>query len=62
LRLAFGGLLLYLGLLFVFGLQPSHPAGLVLAPLTVLVGWILRRRRPAPVPQEPPADQGEYYI
>ena len=29
LRLAFGGLLLYLGLLFVFDLRPAHPAGLV---------------------------------
>jgi uncharacterized protein len=60
LRLAFGGLLLYLGILFVFNVQPSHPAGLMLAPLTVFAGWVLRRRRRTP--PEPPADQGEYYI
>jgi uncharacterized protein len=45
LRLAFGGLLLYLGVLFVFDAQPSHPAGLVLVPLTMFVGWMMRRRR-----------------
>jgi uncharacterized membrane protein YfcA len=60
LRLAFGGLLLYLGLLFVFDLKPSNPAGLVLAPLAVLVGWLRRRRRPTP--PEPPTDRSEYYI
>jgi len=62
LRLAFGGLLLYLGLLFVFDLRPSHPAGLVLAPLTTVVGRVthlLRRRR---VPPTPPAEGHEYYI
>jgi uncharacterized membrane protein YfcA len=59
-RLAFGGLLLYLGLLFVFDMQPAHPAGLVLAPLAVFVGWLMRRRRPAP--PEPSAERHEYYI
>lgn len=62
LRLAFGGLLLYLGLLFVFDLQPSHPAGLVLAPLAVVAGWVARRVRGKPLPPEPPADRHEYYI
>lgn len=62
LRLAFGGLLLYLGALFVFDVQPTHPAGLVLAPLTVLVGWILRRRHRPPTPPEPPVERHEYYI
>jgi len=62
LRLAFGGLLLYLGALFVFDMQPSHPAGLVLAPLTMLVGWIMRRRRRRQAPPEPPVERHEYYI
>src|SRR5262245_11430779 len=48
LRLGFGGLLLYLGLLFVFDLRPSHPAGLVLAPVTILVSWMRRRLRHSP--------------
>ena len=61
LRLAFGGLLLYLGFLFVLDLQPTHPAGLVLAPFTTLVGWVTRRHRRRP-PPEPPADRNEYYI
>lgn len=61
LRLAFGALLLYLGLLFVFDLPPSHPAGLVLVPFTALAGWIARRRRKSK-PPEPPADRSEYYI
>ncbi len=62
LRLAFGGLLLYLGLLFVFDWHPSHPAGLVLAPFTVLAGWVSRRHRRKPDPPDPPADRSEYYI
>jgi uncharacterized membrane protein YfcA len=62
LRLAFGCLLLYLGVLFVFDTQPSHPAGLVLAPLTMLVGWIVRRRRGRQTPAEPPVERHEYYI
>jgi uncharacterized membrane protein YfcA len=62
LRLAFGGLLLYLGALFVFDMQPSHPAGLVLAPLTMLVGWIMRRRGRRQAPPEPPVERHEYYI
>jgi uncharacterized protein len=62
LRLAFGGLLLYLGILFVFDMQPSHPAGLVFAPLTMFAGWIVRRfwrRQAAP---EAPVEGHEYYI
>jgi uncharacterized protein len=62
LRLAFGGLLLYLALLFVFDLRPSHPVGLVLAPFTVLGGWVTRRLRGRPVTPEPPPGEHEYYI
>jgi uncharacterized membrane protein YfcA len=62
LRLLFGGLLLYLGLLFVFDLRPSHPAGLVLAPVAVLVGWVMRRVRRPQQPPEPPPEPHEYYI
>jgi len=61
LRLAFGGLLLYLGILFVFDMEPSHPAGLVLAPLTMFVGWIMRRRRRKATP-ESIEERHEYYI
>jgi uncharacterized membrane protein YfcA len=60
LRLAFGGLLLYLGFIYVFDTHRANPAGLVLAPLTMLVGWIVRRRRH--VPPEPPMEHHEYYI
>ncbi len=62
LRLAFGGLLLYLGILFVFDMEATHPAGLVLAPLTMLVGWIMRRRRRRQAPPEPIEERHEYYI
>ena len=62
LRLGFGGLLLYLGLLFVFDLEPAHPAGLMLAPFTMSLGWITRRLRRRPAPAEPPTDRYEYYI
>ena len=60
LRLAFGGLLLYLGVIYVFDTQPANPAGLVLAPLTVLVGWLVRRRRKER--SEPAAEPHEYCI
>lgn len=62
LRVAFGGLLLYLGLLFVFDFRPSHPAGLTLAPLAVAVGRVTRRLRRKAPPPAPPADGHEYYI
>lgn len=62
LRLAFGGLLLYLGLLFVFDLRASNPAGLVLAPLAMIIGWVTRRLRHRPVPPTPPTEEQEYYI
>jgi uncharacterized membrane protein YfcA len=61
LRSAFGGLLLYLGLLFVFDLRPSHPVGLVLAPLTMIVGRVTSRLRRKPAPPTP-AEEHEYYI
>lgn len=60
LRTGFGVLLLYLGLLFVFDLRPSHPIGIMLAPMVAFTGWAGRRfRRPPPAP---PADGQEYYI
>jgi uncharacterized protein len=62
LRIAFGGLLLYLGALFVFDMQPSHPAGLVLAPFAMIVGWMMRRKRRRQTPPEPPPERNEYYI
>ena len=62
LRLALGGLLLYLVLLFVFDLEPSHPAGLMLAPFTMFAGWITRRLRRRPAVPEPPTERHEYYI
>lgn len=62
LRSAFGGLLLYLGLLFVFDLRPSNPAGLVLAPALVVVGWVTRRVRRKPAAPAAPAAEHEYYI
>lgn len=61
LRLAFGGLLLYLGALFVFELKPSHPAGLIFAPLTMFAGWVVRRVRRRHAPPEP-VERNEYYI
>lgn len=62
LRSAFGGLLLYLGLLFVFDLRPSHPVGLVLAPVTMIIGRVTHRFRRQPAPPTPPAEGHEYYI
>jgi uncharacterized membrane protein YfcA len=62
LRSAFGALLLYLGLLFVFDLRPSSPAGLVLAPVTMVLGWVMHRLRRKPTPPTPPAEEHEYYI
>jgi uncharacterized membrane protein YfcA len=62
LRLGFGGLLLYLGLLFVFDLRPSHPAGLVLVPVTLLVGWVRRRVRHSPAPPQTSPHEHDYYI
>src|SRR5262245_37593740 len=62
LRLWFGGLLLYLGTLFVFDLRPSHPAVLVLAPVTILVGWGTRRLRHQPPPLQTRPNEHEYYI
>lgn len=62
LRLAFGALLLYLGVLFVFDLKPSDPAGLVLGAVAPLVGWFTRRARGRTTPPVPPAGEHEYYI
>jgi uncharacterized membrane protein YfcA len=61
LRLAFGGLLLYLGAIFVFDMQPSHPAGLALAPLAIVVSLVMRRRRQPPQDAKP-EQRHEYYI
>ena len=62
LRLAFGSLLFYLGVLFVFDIRPSHPVGLVLVPLTIFVGWIMRRHPRRQGPPDPPVERHEYYI
>lgn len=62
LRLAFGVLLLYLGVLFVFELRPSEPAALVLGSAAALVGWLARRARGRTAPAGPPAGEHEYYI
>jgi uncharacterized membrane protein YfcA len=62
LRSAFGGLMLYLGLLFVFDLHPSHPAALVLTPVTMVLGWVTNRFRRRPGPPAVPPDGHEYYI
>ena len=62
LRLAFGGLLFYLALLFLFDLRASHPVGLMLAPFTVVGGWMVRRLRGRPPAPEPPPGEHEYYI
>lgn len=62
LRPAFGGLCLYIGLLFVFDLRPTHPTGLLLAPVTMTVGWVTRLLRRKPAPPAPPVDGHEYYI
>lgn len=60
LRLAFGVLLLYLGVLFVFDLRPSDPAGLVTGAAAAVAGWVTRRRRPTAA--GPPPGEHEYYI
>jgi uncharacterized membrane protein YfcA len=62
LRTAFGGLMLYLGLLFVFDLRPSQPVGLVLAPVTGVIGWLAYRFRRRPAPLAHPDGGHEYYI
>jgi uncharacterized protein len=59
LRSAFGGLLLYLGIVFVFDLRPSYLVGFVLAPVLLAAGWATRRLRRR---TEPHADGHEYYI
>lgn len=62
LRLAFGLLLLYLGVLFVFDLRPSDPAALVLGLFAPFAGWLTRRARGRTAPEGPPAGEQEYYI
>jgi uncharacterized membrane protein YfcA len=62
LRVAFGVLLLYLGVLFAFELRPSDPAGLVLGAAAGLAGWLTRRVRGRTPPAGPPAGEHEYYI
>jgi uncharacterized membrane protein YfcA len=62
LRVGFGGLLLYLGILFAFDLRPSHPVGLILAPVSILAGWVTRRLRHQPAPPPTPPSEHEYYI
>lgn len=62
LRSAFGGLLFYIGFLFVFDLRPSHLTGPVLASVTMTTGWVMRRLRRKPAPPVLPIDGHEYYI
>jgi len=66
LRIAFGGLLLYLGLTFVFAGGGSHghaalPA-LLTSLLTTLAARFWRRRHPAAKRLPPPAADFEYHI
>lgn len=62
LRLGFGGLLLYLGMLFAFDLRPSHPAGLVMAPVSILMGCLARRFRRPLASAQTALNEHEYYI
>jgi uncharacterized protein len=64
-RLAFGGLLLYMGLLFVFGPHLPRSAAALPAGLTfvmVSVGAWLRGKKAASVSLPPPNDETEYHI
>jgi uncharacterized protein len=65
LRLAFGGLLLYMGCLFVFGpylprSAAALPAGVTL--VAVAIGAWLRGRKPASMKLPPPDRETEYHI
>lgn len=62
LRTGFGGLCLYLGLLFLFDLRPTQPAGLLLTPVTFAAGWLTRRLRRKPASPVAPAEPHEYHI
>jgi uncharacterized membrane protein YfcA len=62
LRSGFGCLLLYLGLLFVFDLKPSHPVGLMLICVAILGGWVRRRFRSSPPTPQVPPHENDYYI
>ena len=67
LRVAFGVVLLYVGYMFV--LEPAAkrpalalPAGL-LAALTAVLAWVLRRKPPSgPIKQDPPGQEVEYNL
>lgn len=68
LRLAFGGLLLYLGLSFVFfGFPPKNitfaalPAGLA-AMLTAIGAWLRGQHLPGRTKLRPPSNETEYHI
>lgn len=62
LRSAFGGLCLYLGLLFMFDLRPTQPAGLLLAPVTLAAGWLTRRLRRKTASPATSVEPHEYHI
>jgi uncharacterized membrane protein YfcA len=62
LRLAFGVLLLYLGLLFAFDLRPAEPVAVVVGTATALVAWLTRRVRRRTAPSGPSDGEHEYYI
>jgi len=67
LRVAFGVVLLYVGFMFVLepgAQQPmlALPAGL-LAVLTAILAWVLRRKPPpGPIKQDPPDQEVEYHL
>lgn len=65
-RIAFGGLLLYLGLRFVFEGRVSHTAAALPAATAALLATISariwRRKHPAPSHLPPPSSDFEYHI
>lgn len=63
LRLSFGVLLLYLGLLFVFDIRPTRPAAALPGAVAAIVAFLLRkimRRRQSQLP--PAVAPTEYHI
>jgi len=66
LRLVFGGLLVYIGFVFVMGGHSAKPAFAlpagIAAAVTFLVGLLIRRYRVPPHPPEPPTAEREYFI
>jgi uncharacterized membrane protein YfcA len=65
-RLGFGILLLYVGLVFVLDIRPTHPQAALPAAIAttiaVLVGRVLRKRWRVREKLEPPSAEHEYHI